>query len=136
MANTACINRILWGAHVVAMIDAQGKRRVIKVLGDRKPEVLDECEEAVHAVTAKQARFFGIPDRGVIAIGTVADLVVFDLAELDAGTEIRRADLPGGSWRYSRTPGGYRATVVAGVPTWLDGGPTGNRSGRMLPRKP
>ena len=34
------------------MIDAQGKRRVIKVLGDRKPEVLDECEEAVHAVTS------------------------------------------------------------------------------------
>ena len=42
------------------------------------------------------------------------------------------SDLPGGAWRYSRTPGGYRATVVSGTPTWLDGKATGNRPGGML----
>jgi N-acyl-D-amino-acid deacylase len=89
-------------------------------------------EEAVHAVTAKQARFFGIPDRGVIRRGAVADLAVFALDDLDPGTEVRRDDLPGGAWRYSRTPGGYRATVVAGTPTWLDGASTGRRPGAML----
>jgi N-acyl-D-aspartate/D-glutamate deacylase len=91
-------------------------------------------EEAVHVVTAKPARFFGIPDRGVLAPGAVADIVVFALEELDPGTEVRRDDLPGGAWRYGRTPGGYRATVVGGVPTWLDGASTGARPGGMLSR--
>jgi N-acyl-D-aspartate/D-glutamate deacylase len=91
-------------------------------------------EEAVHAVTAKQAGFFGIPDRGVLRPGAVADLAVFALDELDPGTEVQRHDLPGGSWRYSRTPGGYRATVVAGTPTWLDGAATGARPGTFLAR--
>ncbi len=91
-------------------------------------------EDVVHTLTAKQARFFGIPDRGVLEPGAVADLVVFALEDLDAGTEVRRDDLPGGAWRYGRTPGGYRATVVAGTPTWLDGTPTGARPGGMLPR--
>jgi N-acyl-D-aspartate/D-glutamate deacylase len=91
-------------------------------------------EEAVHAVTAKQAGFFGIPDRGVLRPGAVADLAVFALDELDPGTEVQRHDLPGGSWRYSRTPGGYRATVVAGTPTWFDGAATGARPGTFLAR--
>lgn len=91
-------------------------------------------EDAVHALTEKQARFFGIPGRGVIRPGAVADLAVFALDELDPGTEVRRDDLPGGAWRYSRTPGGYRATIVAGTPTWADGAPTGERPGSMLGR--
>ena len=38
------------------------------------------------------------------------------------------------AWRYGRTPGGYRATIVAGTPTWLDGAATGPRPGTMLER--
>jgi N-acyl-D-aspartate/D-glutamate deacylase len=91
-------------------------------------------EEAVHALTAKQTRFFGIPDRGVVEPGAVGDLVVFALDELDTGDEIPRTDLPGDAWRYGRTPGGYRATIVAGEPTWLDGVATGARPGTMLER--
>jgi N-acyl-D-amino-acid deacylase len=91
-------------------------------------------EEAVHALTAKQTRFFGIPDRGVVQPGAVGDLVVFALDELDPGTEVARTDLPGDAWRYGRTPGGYRATIVAGQPTWLDGRATGARPGTMLER--
>jgi hypothetical protein len=59
---------------------------------------------------------------------------VFALEELDPGDEVTRADLPGAAWRYGRTPGGYRATIVAGVPTWLDGAATGSRPGTMLER--
>ena len=47
--------------------------------------------------------------------------MVFALDELEPGDEVARTDLPGDAWRYGRTPGGYRATIVAGVPTWLDG---------------
>jgi N-acyl-D-aspartate/D-glutamate deacylase len=91
-------------------------------------------EEAVHAVTGKQAAFFGIPERGEIRAGAVADLAVFALDDLTNGEEVIRHDLPGGAWRYSRTPGGYRATIVAGTPTWLDGASTGARPATLLSR--
>jgi N-acyl-D-aspartate/D-glutamate deacylase len=120
------------GAHV-QMFSGAGDATYLLAHMVRETGILS-IEEAVHAVTAKQARFFGVPDRGVVRPGAVADLVVFDLAELDPGVEVPRADLPGGAWRYSRTPGGYRATVVSGTPTWLDGAATGARPGSMLPR--
>ena len=66
--------------------------------------------------------------------GAVGDLVVFALDELQPGDEVARADLPGDARRYGRTPGGYRATIVAGEPTWLDGAATGARPGTMLER--
>ncbi len=91
-----------------------------------------QIEEAVQAVTSRLAGFFAIPNRGVIRPGAAADLAVFALGDLTSGTEVQRRDLPGGAWRYSRTPGGYRATIVGGVPTWLNGASSGKRPGSML----
>jgi len=89
-------------------------------------------EEAVHSVTGKQAAFFGISGRGAVAEGMAADLAVFALDEIDLGDEVRVDDLPTGSWRYSRKPAGYRATVVNGVPTWAGDRSTGARPGEFL----
>jgi N-acyl-D-aspartate/D-glutamate deacylase len=89
-------------------------------------------EETVHSFTGKHARCFGLADRGVLAVGRAADLTVFALDELELHPDQRVDDVPGGSWRYSRRPGGYRATVVNGVPTFLDGAPTGARPGTFL----
>jgi len=41
-------------------------------------------------------------------------------------------DVPHGTWRFTRPPAGFRATIVAGTPTWLDGASTGARPGRVL----
>lgn len=89
-------------------------------------------EEAVHAVTGKQAGFFGLKDRGVIAPGRAADLNVFALDELALHPAEKAFDVPGGSWRFVRRPAGFRATMVGGVPVCLAGKPTGLRPGRAF----
>jgi N-acyl-D-amino-acid deacylase len=89
-------------------------------------------EEAVHVLTGRTAEFFGLPDRGVVAPGAVGDLAVFGLDEIELQREERRYDVPHGTWRFTRPPAGFRATVVAGTPTWLDGADTGARPGGFL----
>lgn len=89
-------------------------------------------EEGVHVLTGRTADFFGLSDRGRIELGTVADLIVFRLDELELRDEERAYDVPHGTWRFTRAPAGFRATIVAGVPTWLDGAPTGARPGGVL----
>ena len=45
--------------------------------------------------------------------------------EIALHDEVKVSDLPDGQWRYTRPSGGFRATVVAGTPTVLDGAATG-----------
>jgi len=89
-------------------------------------------EEGVHALTGRIAEFFGLHDRGVVAPGKAADLAVFALDEIELREEERCYDVPYGTWRFTRPPAGFRATMVAGTPTWLDGEPTGARPGQVL----
>ncbi|MFO0688807.1 MAG: amidohydrolase family protein [Myxococcota bacterium] len=73
-------------------------------------------EEACRRVSADVADFWGIPDRGRIAKGRVADLVVFDAGTIDRGPEELAYDLPDGgrSFRFVRRAIGIREVVVAG----------------------
>jgi N-acyl-D-amino-acid deacylase len=89
-------------------------------------------EEAVHALTGRTAEFFGLADRGVIAPGRMGDVAVFALDEIELRSEDRVFDVPHGTWRFTRPPAGFRATIVAGTPTWLDGHDTGARPGTLL----
>jgi N-acyl-D-aspartate/D-glutamate deacylase len=93
-------------------------------------------EEVVHSVTGKHARFFGFADRGTVELGQAADLTIFALEELSVQPDERVDDVPGGSWRYTRRAGGFRATVVNGVPTWKDEASTGARPGTFVPAGP
>lgn len=97
-----------------------------------RDEGLITIEEAVHALTGRTAGFFGLTDRGVIEVDKAGDLCVFALDELVLGEEERVWDVPYGTWRFRRKPAGFRATIVAGTPTWIDGGPTGPRPGQVL----
>jgi N-acyl-D-aspartate/D-glutamate deacylase len=89
-------------------------------------------EEIVHSVTGKLASHFGIVDRGTLEIGQAGDLTVFALDEIDLAPDVRVDDVPGGSWRYTRAPGGYRATAVNGALTFDGGAATGARPGTFL----
>jgi hypothetical protein len=93
-------------------------------------------EEAVHAVTGKHAAYFGLNDRGVLASGKAADIVVFALDEIDVKPDVRVHDVPGGSWRYTRPAPGYRATIANGSFTYVDGKATDARPGQMVALTP
>ncbi len=79
----------------------------------------------MHELTGKQADVFGFHDRGRIAPGLAADLTVFALDELHWDEDVFVTDLPGGSRRLRRPPGGYRYTVANGEVTQEGGTLTG-----------
>jgi N-acyl-D-aspartate/D-glutamate deacylase len=91
-------------------------------------------EEAVHELTGRQADIFHIPDRGVLALGKVADITIFALDELEYGNEKSVSDMPGGISRLTRDPGGYRYTIVAGEVVQQDGKATGALPASWLAR--
>lgn len=105
---------------------------------DRK---LLSIEEGVHVMTGKLADFFGLHDRGVIQVGRVADVTVFDLAEIERRPEEKVWDVwdgeGGRTYRYSRAPAPMRITLVNGVPTFDNGAFTGRFPGAFVgPEQP
>ena len=92
-------------------------------------------EQAVHVKTGKLARFFGLTDIGEIKVGKRADIVVFNLDEIQYRDMEKRFDVPDGeggtTWRFTRQPAPMRLTLVNGVATF-DGQYTGARPGEYL----
>ena len=91
-----------------------------------------ELEEAVHLLTEVPARLYGLVDRGRVAVGQRADLVVFDPATIASGELQLRADLPGGADRLYAEPVGVDHVLVNGVPIVERGALTGARPGTLL----
>lgn len=91
-------------------------------------------EQAVHALTGRQAQLLGLEDRGVLSAGKAADLVIFALDELDYGPQHQATDVPGGHARLTRRPGGYRYTLANGVVVQAQGRAAGALPARWLTR--
>ncbi len=88
-------------------------------------------ERGVHFLTKRSTDFFSLHDRGEVAVGKRADLNVFALDEIALHDLERVHDLPEADYRFTRPSAGFRATLVAGVPTVLDGKLTGERPARL-----
>jgi N-acyl-D-aspartate/D-glutamate deacylase len=91
-------------------------------------------EESVRLLTSVPADFYGLADRGRIAVGAHADLVVFDPATVGPGRERTVADLPGGASRIVVDSEGMEQVIVAGTPIVDDGVFTGETPGTVLRR--
>jgi len=93
-------------------------------------------EEGVRRLTSEVATFFGIPDRGRIAPGRVADLVLFDPDTVDDVPPEYVHDLPGGGKRLVAQARGIHATLVGGQVLYRDGAHTGAWPGAVLRHRP
>jgi N-acyl-D-aspartate/D-glutamate deacylase len=89
-------------------------------------------EHVVHHQTQRPARHIGWNDRGVVAPGHLADLLVFDLATLQLRPPRLVADLPAGGSRLLQDAVGYRWTVKSGAVTFVDGEWTGETPGHVV----
>jgi len=119
------------GAHLDMLCDA-GYPSYVLGSWVRERKVLT-LEEAVRRMTSDPADFFGIRDRGRIAPGLAADLVLFDPRTVGAaGRPERIYDLPGGAKRMVMRSRGIELTLVNGVPTWEKGALTGAAAGQVL----
>jgi N-acyl-D-aspartate/D-glutamate deacylase len=91
-------------------------------------------EQAVRKLTAMPADLFGIKDRGRIAIGQAADLILFDQATVGRGPRRRVHDFPAGAARLTASPCGLHGVWVNGTRIADERGLTRGEShpGRLL----
>jgi N-acyl-D-aspartate/D-glutamate deacylase len=89
-------------------------------------------EEAVHCLTDVQARLYGLRDRGRIAEGWYADLVVLDADTVAPGPVTWRNDLPAGAGRLYAEAVGIEHVLVNGVEIVRGKELTGARPGVVL----
>jgi N-acyl-D-amino-acid deacylase len=91
-------------------------------------------EAAIRRMTSEPAEFFGMTDRGVLAVGKRADIAIIDLDELEyLPEELAYGLLGDGAGHFTRPAKGIRATLVDGVATQIDGILTGARPAGMMP---
>ena len=118
------------GAHLQTFCGADYPTRLLTEL---VPDPLS-VELAVHKLTAQPAAMLGLVDRGTIAVGAVADLVLIDPLTLGVVSTRFVQDLPAGGSRLVHDAQGYRAVIVGGEVVLRDGSPTGARPGAVLRR--
>ena len=84
-------------------------------------------EEAVRKMTSLPADRIGLKDRGRIAAGTAADIVVFDPQKVSDTATFEDSH---------RFPEGIKCVIVNGLVTVMDGEHTRERAGRVLRHQP
>ena len=89
-------------------------------------------EEGIQLLTSVPAALYGLRDRGRIALGNAADLVLFDRDTVGYKEERTRTDLPGGAWRLFAESTGIHHVLVNGVHVVRDGDLTGATPGTLL----
>ena len=99
----------------------------------RDKEVMS-LEQAAYKISAYPAWIAGFKDRGMLRIGSWADIIIFELDKLglmyDRPTYAN--DFPGGERRLIQKPTGLRYTLVNGAVTFEDNQCTGALPGKLL----
>lgn len=95
-----------------------------RILGEyvRKRRVLG-LEDTIRKMTSLPARRMGIPDRGILAVGKKADLVLFDPKTISDTATVAAPTSP---------PIGLPTVLVNGIPVLENGKITGARPGKVI----
>jgi N-acyl-D-aspartate/D-glutamate deacylase len=118
------------GAHVSQILESDIPAYLLGYWVRERQEF--SWEQAIYMLTGHPADVCSIRDRGRLAPGRAADVVVFDPTSIGSTLPHIVHDLPDGSARLVRDGSGFETIVVNGVPTWKDGVPTGATPGQLL----
>jgi N-acyl-D-amino-acid deacylase len=104
------------GAHLIYMCDAGfGLHFLARWVRERGDFTL---QEGIRRLTSHPADLYGIQNRGRLAVGAQADMLLFDPATVGISPAERVADLPGGGRRTIRRPTGVQGVFCNGVKTF------------------
>lgn len=91
-----------------------------------------DLEEGHWRLSALPAQAAGLKDRGSIREGMPADIVIYNLEELELLPAEIVHDFPGGDWRRIKKAKGYHYTIVNGEITFIGNQCTGATPGQLL----
>ena len=122
------------GAHASQLCDAcQGTYLLARWVREKQALSL---EQAIRMLTSRPAEVFGIGDRGRLAEGWPADVLVLDPNTVGASPLRRVWDMPGGANRLVSDASGIDAVIVNGTVLRRNGrdalAPDGNLPGKLL----
>ncbi|ROZ68958.1 amidohydrolase family protein [Ramlibacter sp. WS9] len=120
------------GAHVGTVCDASFTTFMLTHWVRDRAQGKLPLETAVEMLTARNARYLGLADRGRIAPGLRADINVIDPQRLGVGTPRLVHDLPAGGRRFLQKAEGYVGTWVNGEAVTQNGQVTQARPGRLV----
>ena len=91
-------------------------------------------EQAHYKISALPAWFASFKDRGILRVGSWADVIVYNLEELGFVYDkpVYDTDFPGGERRVIQKPTGLHYTIVNGTVTFEENDCTGTLPGKLL----
>ena len=119
------------GAHVGTICDGSFATTLLTHWARDRDEGLP-LEWVVQRQCRDTAAAVGLCDRGVVAPGYRADVVVVDFERLRLRPPEMAFDLPAGGKRLLQRADGYLHTFVRGIETYADGEPTGALPGVLV----
>ena len=88
--------------------------------------------QVIQKMSSGPAKVVGLTDRGTLQEGMRADINVINLQDVGEWQPELVHDFPHGAARYIQKAAGYKATIVNGQVSLVDGALTGNRNGQVL----